>query len=137
MFTTFWLGCMFVPFQYFTRTASEMETHNSHTDAALSGTDCSHCESFSLAFLRSRIAFLFRKRLCPSRRLFSSSQGPVGKMDDKLSLVASDAEELSGSVTDLLPQSFSSNARPRTDEEFVHVMINSVPHPPLKFMQQT
>ncbi len=29
----------------------------SHTDAAISGTDRSHCESFSLAFLRLRIAF--------------------------------------------------------------------------------
>ncbi len=31
-----------------------------HADAALSGTDCSHCESFSLASLHSRIAFFQR-----------------------------------------------------------------------------
>ncbi len=29
----------------------------SHADAALAGSDCSHCESISLASLRSRIAF--------------------------------------------------------------------------------
>ncbi len=31
----------------------------SHADAALSGADCSHCERFSLASLRSRSAFFF------------------------------------------------------------------------------
>ncbi len=51
----------------------------SHADAALSGTDCSHCESFSLASLRSRIAF-FSERDYTSKALpFSSSQGPVRK----------------------------------------------------------
>ncbi len=40
----------------------------SHADAAL-GTDCSHCESFSLASLRSRIAFFSDSN---SRRRVSS-----------------------------------------------------------------
>ncbi len=49
-------------------------------------------------------------------------------MDDSLSLAASDAEELSGSVTDpaLLPPSSSRSARPRTDDELVRVMSNAV-----------
>ncbi len=131
---------------------------------ALAGSDCSHCESISLASLRSRIAFFQRATppLAPSP--FSSSQGPVRKKqwgrgsqrpveseltpaqipraslsatqrgvsrpffpnltsgpsasvsdlvsfggsddelaDDSMSLVASDAEELSGSVTDPAP----------------------------------
>ncbi len=40
------------------------------------------------------------------------------ELDDSLSLAASDAEELSGSVTDpaLLPSSASRNARLRADE---------------------
>ncbi len=131
----------------------------SHADAARSGTDCTHCESFSLASLRSRIAFFSESDSVPRTLLFISSQGPVRKkqrgrgfeqpvtselttaqcpraspspqrehspvlftqhdqrpsaaasdmilfgvsdneLDDSLSLAASDAEELSGSVTD-------------------------------------
>ncbi len=131
----------------------------SHADAARSGTDCTHCESFSLASLCSRIAFFSESDSVPRTLLFSSSQGPVRKkqrgrgfeqpvtselmtaqcpraspspqrehspvlftqhdqrpsaaasdmilfgvsdneLDDSLSLAASDAEELSGSVTD-------------------------------------
>ncbi len=144
----------------------------SHTDATLSGTDCSHCESFSLASLRSWIAFFSESDSAPHALTYSSSQGPVRKkqwgrefeqpvtseltsaqcphaspspqiehssvlftqhnqrpsaaasdmisfgasdneLDDSLSLVASDTEELSGSVTDpaLLPSSASRNAR--------------------------
>ncbi len=49
----------------------------SHADAALSGTDCSHCESFSLASLRSRIAFFSESDSIPCALPFSSSQGPV------------------------------------------------------------
>ncbi len=131
----------------------------SHADAALAGSDCSHCESISLASLRSRIAFFSESDPAPRALLFSSSQGPVRKKqqgrgsqrpveseltpaqipcaslsphrevspvlfsqpdqrpsasvsdlvsfggsddelaDDSMSLVASDAEELSGSVT--------------------------------------
>ncbi len=138
----------------------------SHADNALNGTDCSHCESFSLASLRLQIAF-FLEAHCALP--FSSSQGPVRKkqrgrgferpvtsmltpaqcpraspspqrehspvlftqhdqrpsaaasdisfgvsdneLDDILSLAASDAEELLGSVTDpaLLPSSASRN----------------------------
>ncbi len=149
----------------------------SRADSALSGTDCSHCESFSLASLRARIAFFSE----------SESQGPVRKkqrgrgfkqlvtseltpaqcprasptpqrehlhvlftqhdqhpnaaasdmisfgvseneLDDSLSLAASDAEELSGSVTDpaLLPTSASRNARLRADEELIHVMTKAI-----------
>ncbi len=159
----------------------------SHADAALSGTDCSHCESFSLASLRSRIAFFSESDFTPRALSFSSSQGPVRKkqrgrgfelpvtseltlaqclralpspqrehspvlftqhdqrpseaasdmisfgvsdneLDDSLSLVASDAEELSGSVTDptLLPSFASCNARLRADEEFIRVMTKAV-----------
>ncbi len=49
-------------------------------------------------------------------------------MDDSLSLAASDAEELSGSVTDpaLLPPSSSRSARPRTGDELVRVMSKAV-----------
>ncbi len=36
----------------------------SHADAALAGSDCSHCESISLASLRSRIAFFSES--CPA-----------------------------------------------------------------------
>ncbi len=51
----------------------------SHADAVLSGTDCSQCESFNLASLRSRID-LFSERDSALRALpFSSSQGPVRK----------------------------------------------------------
>ncbi len=51
----------------------------SHADAALSGTDCFHCESFSLASLRTWIAF-FSESDSASRALpFSSCQGPVKK----------------------------------------------------------
>ncbi len=50
------------------------------------------------------------------------------ELDDSLSLVASDAEELSGSVTDpaLLPSFASCNARLRADEEFIRVMTKAV-----------
>ncbi len=43
------------------------------------------------------------------------------ELDDRLSLAASDAEVLSGSVTDpaLLPSSASRNARLRSDEELM------------------
>ncbi len=136
----------------------------SHADAALAGSDCSHCESISLASLRTRIAFFSESDPAPRALPFSSSQGPVRKKqrgrgsqrpveseltpaqiprasfsphreispvlfiqpdqrpsssvsdlvsfggsddelaDDSMSLVASDAEELSGSVTDPAPQ---------------------------------
>ncbi len=51
----------------------------SHADAMLSGADCSHCESFSLASLRSRIAFFSESDSAPRALPFSSSQGPVRK----------------------------------------------------------
>ncbi len=157
----------------------------SHVDAALSGTDCSHCESFSLASLCSRIAFFSESDSAPHALPSSSSQGPARKkqrgrgferletseltsaqcpraspspqredspvlftqpsaaasdmisfggsddeMDDSLSLVASDAEELSGSVTDpaLLPPSSSCSTRPRTDEKLA-VRLHSLDTP--------
>ncbi len=134
-----------------------------HADAALAGSDCSHCESISLASLRTRIAFFSESDPAPRALPFSSSQGPVRKKqrgrgfqrlveseltpaqiprasfsphrelspvlfiqpdqrpsasvsdlvsfggsddelaDDSMSLVASDAEELWGSVTDPAP----------------------------------
>ncbi len=51
----------------------------SHSDAALSGAECSHCECFSLASLRSRIAFYSESDSAPRAFPFSSSQGPVRK----------------------------------------------------------
>ncbi len=55
----------------------------SQADAALSGTDCSHCEIFSLASLHSRIAFFSESNCAPRTSpppppLFSY-QGPVRK----------------------------------------------------------
>ncbi len=46
-----------------------------------------------------------------------------GEMDNSLSLAASDAEELSDSVTDpaFLPSSSSCNTRLRADEELIRV----------------
>ncbi len=159
----------------------------SHTDSTLSGTDCSHCKSFSLVSLCSRIASFLESDSIPCALPFSSSQGPVRKklrgrefeqpvtseltpdqcshaspspqrehslvlftqhdehpsaaasnmisfsvsdneLDDSLSLAASDAKELSGSVTDpaLLPSSASRNARLRADEELIRVMTKAV-----------
>ncbi len=151
----------------------------------LSVADCSHCESFSLASLPSRIAFFPESDSAPRALPFSSSQGPVRKklrgrgfeqpvtrelasaqcphaslsqrehsvlftqldqypsaaasdvisfgvsdneLDDSLSLVASDAEELSGSVADpaLLPSSASSSARLKADDEVIRVMTKAV-----------
>lgn len=51
----------------------------SHAVAALTGTECSHCENFSLASLFITDQFLFRERLHPHALPFSSSQGPVRK----------------------------------------------------------
>ncbi len=51
----------------------------SHADAALTGSDCSHCESISLASLRSQIAFFSESDSTPRALPFSSSQGPVRK----------------------------------------------------------
>ncbi len=50
------------------------------------------------------------------------------KLDDSLSLAASDTEELSGSVADpaLLPSSASRNARLRADEELIRIMTKAV-----------
>ncbi len=116
------------------------------------GADCSYCESFCLASLRSRIAFFSESDSAPRTLPFSSSQGPVRKkqqgrgferpvtseptsdqcpraeMDDSLSLAALDAAELSGSVTDptLFPLSSSSNARLRMDEELIRVITKAV-----------
>ncbi len=49
----------------------------SHADAALSGADCSHCESFSLASLRSQIAFFSESDSAPHALPSFSSQGPA------------------------------------------------------------
>ncbi len=50
-----------------------------HADAALAGSDCSHCESISLASLHTRIAFFSESDPAPRALPFSSSQGPVRK----------------------------------------------------------
>ncbi len=51
----------------------------SNADAALAGSDCSHCKNISLASLRSRIAFFSESDPAPRALPFSSSQGPVRK----------------------------------------------------------
>ncbi len=51
----------------------------SHADAALAGSDCSHCESISLASLRTCIAFFSESDPAPRALPCSSSQGPVRK----------------------------------------------------------
>ncbi len=50
------------------------------------------------------------------------------ELDDSLSLAASDAEELSGSVADpaLLPPSASRSARLKADDELIRVMTKAV-----------
>ncbi len=62
-----------------TVTASVFPAWEIHADAALAGSDCSHCESISLASLRSRIAFFSESDPAPRALPFSSSQGPVRK----------------------------------------------------------
>ncbi len=156
----------------------------SHADAALAGSDCSHCESISLASLRTCIAFFSESDPALCALPFSSSQGPVRKKqrgrgsqrpveseltpaqipraslspdreispvlffqpdqrpsasvsdlvsfggsddelaDDSMSLVASDAEELSGSVTDPAPSGLPvpSAAKAGMDAELFRVL---------------
>ncbi len=50
------------------------------------------------------------------------------KMDDRISLTASDAEELSGSVADpvLLPSSASRSARLKADDELIRMMTKAI-----------
>ncbi len=160
----------------------------SHADAALAGSDCSHCESISLASLRTRIAFFSESDPAPRALPFSSSQGPVRKKqrgrgsqqlveseltpaqiprasfsphreispvlfvqpdqrpsasvsdlvsfggsddelaDDSMSLVASDAEELWGSVTDPFPSGLPapSAAKAGMDAELFRVLSKAV-----------
>ncbi len=160
----------------------------SHADAALAGSDCSHCESISLASLRSRIAFFSESDPAPRALPFSSSQGPVRKKqrgrgsqrpveseltpaqiprvslsphrevspvlffqpdqhpsasasdlvsfggsddelaDDSMSLAASDAEELSGSITDPAPSRLPapSAAKAGMDAELFRVLSKAV-----------
>ncbi len=160
----------------------------SHADAALAGSDCSHCKIISLASLRSRIAFFSESDPAPRALPFSSSQGPVRKKqrgrgsqrpveseltsaqipsaslsphrevspvlfsqadqrpsasasdlvsfggsdnelaDDSMSLAASDAEELSGSVTDPAPSRLPapSAAKAGMDAELFRVLSKAV-----------
>ncbi len=51
----------------------------SHADAVLSGAECSHCECFSLASLRWRLAFFSESDTAYRALPFSSSQGSVRK----------------------------------------------------------
>ncbi|KAF4105098.1 hypothetical protein G5714_014429 [Onychostoma macrolepis] len=51
----------------------------SHADAALVGSDCSHCENISLTSLLSQIAFFSESDSVPRTLPFSSPQGPVRK----------------------------------------------------------
>ncbi len=167
----------------------------SHADAALAGSDCSHCESISLASLRTCIAFFSESDPAPRALPFSSSQGPVRKKqrgrgsqrpvesehtpaqipraslsphremspvlfsqpdqrpsasmsdlvsfggsddelaDDSMSLVASDAEELSGSVTDPAPSGLPapSTGKDGMDAELFRVLSKAVEELGLKW----
>ncbi len=58
---------------------------NPHADTALSETDCSHLESFSLASLRSRIALFSESDSAPRTLPPSSSQGRNGGAEDSSS----------------------------------------------------
>ncbi len=51
----------------------------SHTEAALTEMDCSHCVNMSLTSLHAQIAFFSESDSAPHALLFSSSQGPVRK----------------------------------------------------------
>ncbi len=158
----------------------------SHADAALAGSDCSHCKSISLASLRTRIAFFSESDPAPRALPFSSSQGPVRKKqrgrgfqrlveseltpaqiprasfsphreispvlfvqpdqrpsasvsdlvsfggsddelaDDSMSLVASDAEELWGSVTDPAPSGLPAPSAAKARMELFRVLSKAV-----------
>ncbi len=158
----------------------------SHADAALADSDCSHCESISLASLRTRIAFFSESDPTHHALPFSSSQGPVRKKqwgrgsqhlveseltpaqiprasllphrevspvlfsqpdqrpsasvsdlvsfggsddelaDDSMSLVASDAEELLGSVTDPAPSGLPNSSAAGMDAELFRVLSKAV-----------
>ncbi len=63
---------------------------------SLSGTDCFHCGSFSLASLRSRIAFFSESDSVPRTLPFFSSQGPVRKK--QRTLAAGDKRAHAGSM---------------------------------------
>ncbi len=71
---------------------------NSHADAALSGADCSHCEHFSLASLRSRLAFFSESDSAPHALAFSFSQGSVRKNSGQRIWVAGDKRAHVGSM---------------------------------------
>ncbi len=70
----------------------------SHADAALSGADCSHCERFSLASLRSRSAFFSESDSAPHTLLFSFSQVSVRKNSGQRIFAASDKRAHVGSM---------------------------------------
>ncbi len=59
---------------------SPLHADDANADSALSGTDCSHCESLILASLRARIAFFSESDSVPrTPPPFSTSPGPVRK----------------------------------------------------------
>ncbi len=70
----------------------------SHADVALSGADCSHCERFSLASLRSRSAFFSESDSAPHTLLFSFSQVSVRKNSGQRIFAASDKRAHVGSM---------------------------------------
>ncbi len=70
----------------------------SHTDTALSGADCSHCEHFSLASLRSWSAFFSESDSAPHALQFSFSQGSVRKNSGQRILAAGDKQAHIGSM---------------------------------------
>ncbi len=99
----------------------------SHVDAAL-GLSTLIASFMSCLSVHTR-SFVSESDSAPRHRLRATwSRSVWVKMNWMTALDASDAEELSGSVTDpaLLPPSASRNARLRADEELIRVMTRAV-----------
>ncbi len=87
-----------IPCTLMTLTQSMSRFGISHNDAALSGADCSHCEHFSLASLRSWSAFFSESDSAPHALQFSFSQGSVRKNSGQRILAAGDKQAHIGSM---------------------------------------
>ncbi len=99
--------------------------------AALSGTDCCHCESFSLASLRSRIAFFSESDSAPRAFSFSSSQGPVRKKQWGRGF---ERPETSAPTLAQCPRASSS---PQGEHSLAFVLLPPLPSPPLTALKRT
>ncbi len=106
-------------------------------EKALSRTVCHHCGDMSLSSLRLRLAFFSETNPAPRALPPFSSQGPERKrqqgrgfqrLDDSLSLAASDTEELAGSYNDPAPsQSVQPSASsPGMDTDLFRILSSTV-----------